>query len=183
MKIIIINGQGGCGKDTFVGYCGYEDEGVYNFSMVNGIKQIAQSLGWTGGKELKDRKFLSDLKDLVAEYNDFPFQNTLKRVEKAINNYKWYHDNSNELICFIHARELKDINRWVHEYGARTLIIRRPEVETHYGNHADDDVFEVDYDYEVWNTGDLYQLKDVAEKFVTQIREEKWESNINGKSN
>lgn len=183
MKIIVINGQGGCGKDTFVGYCGYEDEGIYNFSMVDGIKRIAEDLGWLGGKELKDRKFLSDLKDLASEYNDYPFQYTLKRIKEAIQNYKRYHDMSNEFICFVHARELKDINRWIYDYGARALVIRRPEVEGSFGNHADDNIFEVDYNYEIWNIGDLYQLKDTAERFIAQIREEEWESNLYGKDN
>ena len=178
MKIIVINGQGGCGKDTFVGYCGYEDEGIYNFSMVDGIKRIAEDLGWLGGKELKDRKFLSDLKDLASEYNDYPFQYTLKRIKEAIQNYKRYHDMSNEFICFVHARELKDINRWIYDYGARALVIRRPEVEGSFGNHADDNIFEVDYNYEIWNIGDLYQLKDTAERFIAQIREESWFSKV-----
>lgn len=177
MKIIVINGQGGCGKDTFVGYCGYEDEGIYNLSMIDAIKDIAQEFGWTGGKELKDRKFLSDLKDLASEYNDFPFQAALQTLRGIVKDYKW-RGLGQELICFIHARELNDIDRWVYDYGARALIIRRPEVEGEYGNHADDDVFEVEYDYEVWNTDDLYSLKDKAERFITQIREEEWESNI-----
>lgn len=178
MKIIVINGQGGVGKDTFVGYCGYEDEGIYNFSMVDGVKQVAQGFGWSGGKELKDRKFLSDLKDLSAEYNDFPFQHVLSEISIAEKRYKWYHDSYNEFICFIHARELEDIDRWVYDYGARALIIRRPEVEGEYGNHADDQVFEVEYDYEIWNDGDLYLLQYKAEKFIDQIRNEEWESDI-----
>jgi len=183
MKIIVINGQGGCGKDTFVGYCGWEDEDIYSFSMIDGIKNIAQEFGWVGGKTLKDRKFLSDLKDLASEYNDFPFTAALKTLNSIIHAHKWYHDSNKELICFVHAREPKDINRWVNDYDARALIIRRPEIEGEYGNHADDNVFEVDYDYVIWNTGDLYQLKDTAERFIAQIREEKWESNINGKNN
>jgi hypothetical protein len=178
MKIIVINGQGGAGKDEFVGFCGYEDEGIYNFSMVDGIKQVAETMGWTGSKLSKDRKFLSDLKDLASEYNDYPFQYTLKEVKEAVKDYRRYHDLSNEFICFIHARELEDIDRWVYDYGARALVIRRPEVEGSFGNHADDNVFEVDYDYEVWNTGSLYQLKEAAENFITKIREEEWESDI-----
>ena len=178
MKIIVINGQGGAGKDEFVGFCGYEDEGIYNFSMVDGIKQVAETMGWTGGKLSKDRKFLSDLKDLASEYNDYPFQYTLKEVKEAVKDYRRYHDLSNEFICFIHARELKDINRWIYDYGARALVIRRPEVEGSFGNHADDNVFEVDYDYEVWNIGSLYQLKEAAENFIIKIREEEWESDI-----
>lgn len=178
MKIIVINGQGGAGKDEFVGFCGYEDEGIYNFSMVDGIKQVAETMGWTGSKLSKDRKFLSDLKDLASEYNDYPFQYTLKEVKEAVKDYRRYHDLSNEFICFIHARELEDIDRWVYDYDARALVIRRPEVEGSFGNHADDNVFEVDYDYEVWNTGSLYQLKETAENFIAKIREEEWESDI-----
>ncbi len=177
MKIIVINGQGGCGKSSFVGYCGYEDEGIYNFSMVYGVKRAAEQLGWKGGKSLVDRKFLSDLKDLAAEYNDFPFMEVLKSINYAVNHNKWFR-GENEPICFVHARELDDIDRWVYDYGARALIIRRPEVEGTYGNHADDNVFEVEYDYEIWNDGDLYLLKDRAEKFIAQIREEEWESHI-----
>lgn len=178
MKIIVINGQGGAGKDEFVGFCGYEDEGIYNFSMVDGIKQVAETMGWTGSKLSKDRKFLSDLKDLASEYNDYPFQYTLKKVKEAVKDYRRYHDLSNEFICFIHARELEDIDRWVCDYGARALVIRRPEVEGSFGNHADDNVFEVDYDYEIWNIGSLYQLKEAAENFIIKIREEEWESDI-----
>ena len=183
MKIIVINGQGGCGKDSFVGYCGYEDEGVYSVSMVDGIKRIAEQLGWRGGKEPDDRKFLSDLKDLAALYSDFPFRQTLKKIKDTIYNHRRYaydydYDSEHELIFFIHARELEDIDRWVYDYGARALIIRRPEVEGEYGNHADDNVFEVEYDYEIWNDGDLYLLKDRAEKFIAQIRNEDWESHI-----
>ena len=167
MKIIVINGQGGAGKDTFVGYCGWEDEGIYNFSMIDGI----------------NRKFLSDLKDLAAEYNDFPFKNTISKIKNTIYNHRRYaydydYDLEHELIFFIHARELEDIDRWVCDYGARTLVIRRPEVEGSFGNHADDNVFEVDYDYEIWNIGSLYQLKEAAENFITKIRKEEWESDI-----
>ncbi len=188
MKIIVINGQGGCGKDSFVGYCGYEDEGIYNLSMIDGIKHAAEQLGWHGGKGLKDRKFLSDLKDLAAEYSDFPFKNALFKIKCIMTDhyrysYDYDYDTDKELIFFIHARELDDINRWIYDYGARALIIRRPEIEGTYGNHADDNVFEVEYDYEIWNDGDLYLLKDRAEKFITQIREEEWESDLYGKSN
>ena len=178
MKIIVINGQGGAGKDSFVGYCGYEEDGIYNLSIVDGVKAAAEMLGWTGGKELKDRKFLSDLKDLAAEYNDFPFQHLIAEISIAEKKYRWYHESHNEFVCFVHARELDDIDRLVYDYGARALIIRRPKIEGEYGNHADDDVFEVEYDYTIWNTEDLYQLKNKAENFIAQIREEEWFSKV-----
>lgn len=178
MKLICINGQGGVGKDTFVSYCGYEEDGIYNFSMVDGVKRVAQSLGWTGGKELKDRKFLSDLKDLSSDYSDFPFSFTLENIQTTINNYKHYNKTTDNIICFIHTREPKDIKRWVDEYDAKTLLIRRESVEGSYGNHADDSVFDVDYDYIIENNGSLYVLKEKANLFINKIRNENWESNI-----
>ena len=179
MKIIVINGQGGVGKDTFVGYCGYEDEGIYNVSMVDGIKDVAETLGWLGGKELKDRKFLSDLKDLASEYSDFPFQSTVSRIKQITNVNKWLDPTvTKNLIFFVHAREPKDIQRWVDDYGAHTLLIRRSDVEGDYGNHADNDVFNIDYNYIIQNDGDLYHLKEMAETFIETIKKEDWESTL-----
>ena len=60
-NIIVINGTGGSGKDTFVEYVSKYAK-VYNFSSVDKVKEIAKLIGWTGTKTDKDRKFLSDLK-------------------------------------------------------------------------------------------------------------------------
>lgn len=40
-------------------------------------------IGWTGKKEEKDRKFLSDLKKLTTDYNDMAFQ----IIKEKINNF------------------------------------------------------------------------------------------------
>ena len=179
MKIVCINGQGGVGKDTFVEFCGSEEEGVFNTSMINCIKNLATTIGWTGAKDAKDRKFLSDLKDLVAEYNDYPFRSVMDDINLAEKNhiwYSWYTLLSDELVCFVHARELKDIQRWREQYGAKALLIRREEVEKVHGNHADDQVFDIDYDYVIFNNGDLHELKDKADKFIKTVRKEDWSS-------
>ena len=72
-KIFIINGSGGVGKDTFVELVS-EFASIMNFSSVDKVKDIAKEIGWNGTKTEKDRKFLSDLKILTAEYCDMPFQ-------------------------------------------------------------------------------------------------------------
>lgn len=174
MKIIVINGQGGVGKDTFVGYCGYEDMGIYNFSMVDEIKKIALYVGWTGRKSSKDRKFLSDLKDLTSEYSDFPFKSVVNKINETLKDNRYRHKRDQDLIFFIHAREPKDIMRWVKDYGAKTLLIRREDIEGSYGNHADDSVFDIDYDYIIQNNKGLINLKEEAESFINMIREEDW---------
>ena len=85
MKIICINGSPTAGKDTFVSFCGKKKDGVFNYSMVDGIKELARLGGWSGAKELKDRKFLSDLKDLFDNYNDFSFQDVLRDITRMEN--------------------------------------------------------------------------------------------------
>lgn len=181
MKIVIINGQGGCGKDTFVEYCESVAKGyVFSVSMVDGIKKIAESLGWTGGKTLKDRKFLSDLKDLSAKYNDFPFINVEKEIGERLDFIKNVTNIPiNKVVCFVHAREPEDIQRWIEEHNAITLLIRREEIEGNYGNHADDGVFDIDYDYVIYNESTLEYLKGLAENFMEILLEEKepWGSN------
>lgn len=183
MKIICINGQGGVGKDAFVKFCGSEEDGIFNTSMINCVKNLASMIGWKGSKELKDRKFLSDLKDLIAEYNDYPFQSVLEDIAIAEKNHDWYGWYTNlidELVCFIHAREPEDIQRWREQYGAKALLIRREEVEGDYGNHADDRVFDIDYDYVIINNGNLEDLRNKADFFIKMIRKEEWRSDIHG---
>jgi len=72
LPIIIINGKGGCGKDSLI-------DGIVSYgwwrrtlSAVDKVKQAATVLGWDGGKEDNDRKFLHELKNLSTDYNDGP---------------------------------------------------------------------------------------------------------------
>ena len=52
--IVIINGTGGSGKDTFVSFVSKYNK-VYNFSSIDKVKEIAKEVGWDGGKTEKDR--------------------------------------------------------------------------------------------------------------------------------
>ena len=54
--VIIINGQGGCGKDTLIGIASK----YYNISMISSItpvKQVALKAGWEGEKIIKQESF------------------------------------------------------------------------------------------------------------------------------
>jgi hypothetical protein len=80
-QIYILNGMGGCGKDTFASFLS-EVCGVFKYSSIDRVKQIAYECGWDGGKTEKDRKFLSDLKCLLTDYNDLPFNDVRNRIEE-----------------------------------------------------------------------------------------------------
>lgn len=176
MKIIVINGQGGCGKDTFVEFAKSYNVKTYNISMISAVKRGATQFGWHGGKELKDRKFLSDLKDLAADYNDFPFRMMLDDISCIIDTIKTMGDTLDDVIIFIHAREPEDIKRIVKELKAKTLLIRRTAVEKDYGNHADNKVFDYDYDYCYNNDKGLEEMEEDVKNFMNFILKQKWTS-------
>ncbi len=100
-QVIIINGTGGSGKDTFVELCSKYAK-VVNISSVDKVKEAAKILvGWNGEKDEKSRKLLVDLKQLSIDYNDFPTKYVQEQYEAFIKS------DSNYL--FIHIREISEI--------------------------------------------------------------------------
>lgn len=160
-QIVVINGTGGSGKDTFVEFC-QKYEKVKNFSSIDKVKEIATMIGWTGKKEEKDRKFLSDLKKLTTDYNDMAFQS----IKEEINIF--YHSDAN--ILFIHIREPEEIQRVVDIYQAKTLLIKRIGLENIETNSSDANVDCYFYDYIIENTT-LGELEKKALKFINDLNE------------
>lgn len=171
-KIVVINGSNGVGKDLFVSYCDtyckylrtIEEKEIIvsNLSTIDPIKELAKEIGWSGQKTDKDRKFLSDLKDLCTEYNNLSFNYIEKNIER-IRSY-----NRENTIIFIHCREPKEIQELVDKLGARTLLILRPQVKPS-DNHADKEVFKYIYDYSIDNSGTQTELRLKAEHFINTL--------------
>ena len=161
--IIIINGTGGCGKDTFVEYVS-EFANAINFSSIDKVKEIATYIGWGGQKTEKDRKFLSDLKKLTTEYNDMSFNS----IEEAVEKFK----TSDSNILFIHIREPEEIQRAVEHFEALTLLIKREDQEIITSNYSDANVENYDYDFKIINNS-LEQLDKDAELFVKNLNRTK----------
>lgn len=142
---IIINGSGGAGKDTLCEISARKYS-VINVSTITPIKSIARENGWNGEKTPKARKFLAELKRIFTEYNDLPNRYALGEYKKFIS------DGKTE-IMFIHIRESDQIERFLK--GAAcfdgcnviTLLIRSNRLLKGYGNRADDDVENYNYDY------------------------------------
>ncbi len=133
---------------------------VKNYSTIDTVKVAAKILGWNGAKGEKDRKYLSDLKSLAIAYNDFPFQETLKVVEEFKNN--------DDEILFIHIREPEEIARTVEAIGAKTLLIKRSDLEEITSNSSDGRVNEYSYDYYI-NDVTLETLDEEVQKFIFNL--------------
>lgn len=170
MQVVVINGAPTAGKDAFVKLCQNYLLWCGNFSTVNFVKEIAAKCGWDGTKTPENRAFLSNLKDLLTNWKDVPY----KKVEQAIQSYEkqaiGYDFASEDVLCFVHCREPWEIQKFVDRLGAKTLLIRRPEIETkEQSNHADSDVFNYNYDYTIMNDGTLWDLEKKAANFVLEL--------------
>ena len=158
-KIVIINGTGGSGKDTFIEYASKYAK-VMNFSSIDKVKEIATLIGWNGEKTEKARKFLSDLKKLTTDFNDMPLNSLKEKVEEF--------NNSDDEILFLHIREPEEILRAVKEFYALTLLIKREGLENIQSNISDSNVDNYNYDYIIINDT-LYNLDIKAKQFVKKL--------------
>ena len=171
MKIVIVNGAPRSGKDTFVGLC-LDKLGKFGFafSTVDVVKEVAEHCGWNGEKTPKHRKFLSDLKDLLAEWNDVPYQSIRRDIARVRLLAEQYNVDHEKFVVFIHCREPEEIARFVKEYNATTVIIRRPQVESEtQSNHADKGVFDYEYDVTIYNDNTIDHLKFAVDFFLDKL--------------
>ena len=157
---IVINGAGGVGKDTLCELAAKHFK-VMNISSITPIKEIAALCGWDGTKDNKSRKFLSDLKNLCVEYNDYPTSWAKAHYDEFL--------LSDDEILFVHIREPKEIEKFVSATGgnAVTLLIRGGKRMSNekYGNASDDGVEDYPYDYYFLNENTI----DVAERDFVEL--------------
>lgn len=171
VKVVAVNGAPTSGKTTFETICeSMLLKRVRVTSMVKCVKDVAKKCGWIGGKSDKDRKFLSDLKDLMAEYNDFPFRCIQGELEYFKDELNEYGVAQHEAIMFVDAREPADLQRLREKMNATCVLVRRESVENiEHGNHADDEVFNFDYDYVIENNGTINELAESCKQFIFYI--------------
>ena len=173
VKVIIVNGAPGAGKSTFEEMCVIYAENEWEnkirvdiTSTVDFVKDIAKQCGWNGTKDLKNRKFLSDLKDLLTEWDDVPF----KKIEQKIKLLEIWHEN---WIMFVDCREPAEIQKFKDKLNALTVLIRREQVENEEtSNHADAEVFNFDYDLTIWNNSDKIDLANKVVDFMKELKGE-----------
>ena len=179
VKVCVVNGKPGVGKSEFERQCAAQ---CNFFNRVNGfvpgyllrvnitstvdfVKEVARFCGWDGVKTLENRKFLSDLKDLLTEWNDIPYKMIVEHIKSLPVSQDW--------LVFVDCREPAEIQKLKERLNATTVLIRREEVENNeVSNHADSDVFYYDYDLTIYNNSDIIHLEDEARKFIEYMKKE-----------
>jgi hypothetical protein len=171
MEIVVINGTGGSGKDTFVEKVTQllGEERCYNYSTVDFVKYIAVIAGWKGAKTPKDRKFLSDLKKVLTEWDDLPYKITEKEIETTAN-IMYERGCLHDSVMFIHCREPEEIDRLSNNFMAHTLLVSRAAAdEIKQINDSDNNVYEYNYECIVENNGSLEELLESARIYITEV--------------
>lgn len=168
--VIIINGKGGVGKDTLCNTTSYHFFSDM-ISAITPIKEIATICGWKGDKSAKSRKFLSDLKRLLIDYNDLPNNYLLAK-------YRDFLFGENDIL-FVQIREGDQIDAFCKQISSHycTLLIKSSRSdfeEGQLGNISDDDVEKYRYDYIYWNNASLNNIgDDFFSFFVDMLKKEK----------
>ena len=171
ITVIVINGAGTSGKDTFIDlFTEVVNEDsigtpspVCRFSSVDEVKSFATIMGWDGVKDDKGRRFLSDIKDALTRYSDAPYRYMEQKVQE-------FSSETENGFIFFHVREPSEIEKMVQGLHATTLLIQRDEVQpSSFDNHADKNVHSYPYDYCVRNNGTLAELKEEARSFLKHL--------------
>lgn len=193
-KIIIINGFDEVGKNDFVekvieetikmakrivpvengDYC--VNPRIYyktnNVSIIDCVKVTARMFGWNGEKSEKDKKMLSDLKDLMMAYNNYPFKHITAQISDWLRYDKTRpNDMYDHSFLFVHCRKPKEIERLKNLFpnDTFTLLVQNPKVVKVTNNHVDREVENYNYDFIVVNDSDLTALRKVAIDFYKKI--------------
>ena len=165
MAIFILNGMAQSGKDTFYNMVSeLKKDETFHFSIIDKVKEKAKLLGWTGKKTEKGRKFLYDLKQLMDNYNDYNFNYVKGLIDVNYN-------LSNPRSLFIDMREEKDIIRAKKEFNAKTILIKNDNAKNILSNNADANVFNMEYDIVIDNSGTLDDLRLKVRQFIEEYIE------------
>ena len=80
-------------------------------STVDFVKEVAKFCGWDGQKRPQDREFLSDLKDILTQWNDIPYKDITSSYERDKEIWKQLGYNEEDCLYFIMCREPKEIQK------------------------------------------------------------------------
>lgn len=176
--IFIINGSGGCGKDTFVDYVKNHIPSTYKLQSISTIDPVRNMLADYGidtyKKTERDRLLLSEIKSAIMKYDPYySFKNTL-----SVFNRIFQDPYEQKGVIFVHCREKEDIDR-LKKLGAYTILIKNDNVSHITSNESDKNVFDYNYDFIISNNGTLEEIEQKAKDFCSIFEEFDLEYNKN----
>lgn len=176
IKIVVVNGIGGCGKTTFQQQCIElaKPIPVSIVSSIDYVKEIALKCGWQkGSKTEKDRKNLHQLKTLMEDWNPTLIHEKVLGTIAHIS-HTLYGFNGKPKLFFVDIREpynIENFKKYCEEnkYCCITLLIKREGYISTEPKEIVDEIENYDYDYVVYNDGDIVRLAEYADVFLQEI--------------
>jgi len=162
--VILINGQGGVGKDTLCDFA-INFFKARSISSIDPIKKLARLGGWDGCKDASGRKLLAELKKAFIQYNNLPFNYVMKEYADFL--------ATEENILFVHVREPDEIEKLLNSINCPciSLLIKNGDVVA-WGNNADDCVENFSYQYVFNNNMSLEKTQTSFIEFLKTILHE-----------
>lgn len=172
MQVYIVNGAPQCGKTTFEQIIRASNPTyVYIYSSIDFVKEVAKYCGWEGAKTPKDRKFLSDLKQLLIDWNDIPLKKTQEFIRLTKDSYDSLDMEPDNLIFFVDVREPSEIAKFCAAIpNAKSILIHRNEAEKNIqSNASDSNYLDYTYDYVLNNNSTVDDFIAVTEEFYHTV--------------
>ena len=182
-KLIITNGTGGAGKDTFckmvTSLLFTKNITVLKTSYVDDTRDMLKE--WfgidTSAKTDKDRQLLASINKALEIYNDVPLKNCCRLIDDMFHNFEIFDPydcpcakDSEFDIIFLDVRDPAVIDKFKDTYNnVYTVLIDNGKTNT--ATTEDANVRNYRYDYIIANTGSLDYLLSQAEGFVSNISE------------
>ena len=175
ITIIIINGLASSGKSTFISFCkDYYEKTVtatlvYELSSVDKVKDIARYCGWDGTKTAENRQFLSDLKGVLAKWNNLPINSIFTSINTAVQNHPYF-----DHVFFVNSREPEDIEKIENmakenNYDVKKICIVNPNIKSNEVPELIAGIQSIKYDKTIINDGNLGEFYDKAKEFCQDI--------------
>lgn len=160
-KILITNGSGTCGKDTFAEIMG-KYVSVIKYSSIDFFKCLGILGFMKEEKGEKERNLLHNLKKAFVEYNNLPLILCKDKIEKFLS------DEMNAEVLIIDIREPEEIEKIINIYPEIITVLITNDNAPVINTPADTGVFDYKYDYIIDNS---YTLEVLEESVLTFLKE------------
>jgi len=174
--VIILNGLPENGKDSFREYCEEflpKNATIVYRSSIEVPKEILETyFDWDGGTKNEFwRAALSELKTFWVKICDGPVRFCMRHVLDLKRNTD---AEKKDGFFFTDIREPVEISKLAialscFELGCKTVMIAKPDRVRVWNNSSDDSVADYKYDATIVNDGSLEDLREKAQKFISDL--------------
>lgn len=176
VTVIIVNGQPGAGKDTFIDFANQQitqvDKNIFvkSYSSIDIVRDNIEYFGVDITlKTQKDRDLMSNIGDLLEEHSGIRSNLCHQKIASCV-------QIPRPSVLFLHIREPKLIQKVIDAYKDVVYVdfirvqIKSDRALNITSNHSDANTDDMEYDFVVNNSGTKGQLYDQATDLLRYAR-------------